>query len=184
MKSNDSKIYLYLTRLKGGDKTALALLYDCTHKPLYSLCYTYFKNRADSEDAVVETYVKIQENIASFNGKSGFNWVYTIAKNICLNQLKRNAREVFVDFSDSKNDVASGQERFTDVEEGFEDSDIVRLSKKVLNELEFRIVVLHVVNGERFKAIAKLLSAKESTIRWQYNNALKKLRKKLKEERS
>ncbi len=180
MKASEHNVNLYLTRLKGGDTSALALLYDCTHKALYSLCYTYFKNREDSEDALVETYIKIQQNVNSFNGRSGFAWSYTIAKNICLNQLKKNAREVFVDFYDEQNANLTGHTNMSSVEESFENSDIVLLSKKILSEDEFRVVVLHAVNGEKFKTIAKLLELKESTVRWQYNNALKKIRNKLK----
>ena len=58
----------------------------------------------------------------------------------------------------------------------FDESGIVALSAKELNEQEFRIVVLHAVNNLKFKEIAELTGGLESTIRWQYNNAIKKVR--------
>ena len=46
-----------------------------------------------------------------------------------------------------------------------------------LNEKEFQVVILHAVNGIRFKEIARLTGGLESSVRWQYNNALKKIKK-------
>ena len=84
----------YLTLLRQGNSSALDSLYEATSRPLYSLCYTYMKNQHDSEDALSETYVQVVRNIEKYRGKDGYNWLYTIAKNICLNILrkKRDAR--------------------------------------------------------------------------------------------
>ena len=50
------------------------------------------------------------------------------------------------------------------------------MAKSVLNENELRVVILHAVNGIKFKEIARLTGGLESSVRWQYNNALKKVR--------
>jgi DNA-directed RNA polymerase specialized sigma24 family protein len=57
-----------------------------------------------------------------------------------------------------------------------DESGIIAIAKRVLNEKEFRVVVLHAINGMKFKDIAKLTGGIESSVRWQYNNSIKKIK--------
>lgn len=166
----------YLTRIRQGDRSALSLLYRATTKPLYALCYTYTHNHHDSEDALSETYLSVIKSIEKFKGTNGFNWLYTIAKNICLNMMRRNARIVSVDYDDEEtvNTLGLGEQEMPRMQD---ESGIIALSERVLSEKEFRIVVLHAVNGVKFKDIAKIVGGFETTVRWQYNNAIKKVKK-------
>ena len=155
--------------------SALDPLYEETAKPLYSLCYTYMHNHHDSEDALSETYLTVVRNIDKYRGENGFNWLYTIAKNICLNMLRKNSRIVSVDYDDEEtvNTLGLGEENAPQI---YDESGIIALSEKVLNENEFRIVILHAVNDVKFKDIAKIVGGLENTVRWQYNNAIKKVK--------
>ena len=172
----DSQINEYLRRMQEGETAALAPLYDCTSKHLYALCYTYFQNRPDSEDAVSETYLRVQTAIGSFNGTDGYAWMSTIARNICINMLKKNSRTVSVDMEDEAAVHAIGIECAEEPPVP-EESEIVTVAKAVLNENEFRILILHAVNQEKFKLIAKAVNEPEATVRWQYHNAIKKVKK-------
>ena len=169
------KVDEYLTKIRQGDSSALDPLYEETAKPLYSLCYTYMRNHHDSEDALSETYLTVVRNIEKYREKNGFNWMYTIAKNICLNMIRKNERTVSVDYNDEETVNTLGLEG----EESpriYDESGIIALSEKILNENEFRIVILHAVNDVKFKDIAKIVGGLESTVRWQYNNAIKKVK--------
>ena len=89
---------------------------------------------------------------------------------------RKNARTVSVDYDDEETINTLGLEdecapRIHD------ESGIIALSEKILNENEFRIVILHAVNEVKFKDIAKIVGGLETTVRWQYNNAIKKVRK-------
>ena len=48
--------------------------------------------------------------------------------------------------------------------------------KKVLNEDELQIVLLHVVAGYKHREIAAMLDKPLGTVTWTYNNAIKKSR--------
>lgn len=169
------KVDDYLTELKRGDSSALEPLYEETAKPLYSLCYTYTHNRHDSEDALSETYLTVIRNIGKYRGENGFNWLYTIAKNVCLNMRRKNDRIVPVDFDDDEavNTLGLGAGSEPRI---YDESGIIAMSEKILSENEFRIVILHAVNDMKFKDIAKILGGLEATVRWQYNNAIKKVK--------
>jgi RNA polymerase sigma factor (sigma-70 family) len=91
------KVDKYLAMMQDGDSSAMEALYEATAKPLYTLCYTYMRNHHDSEDALSETYLSVVRNIEKYRGRNGFNWLYTIAKNICLNMIRKNGRTVAVE---------------------------------------------------------------------------------------
>jgi len=165
----------YLTRIRQGESSALAPLYEATSKPLYVLCYSYTHNRHDSEDALSDTYLTVVRNIGKYRGKNGFNWLYTIAKHVCLNTMRKNARVMSVDYDDEKtvNTFGLSEESTPQIPD---ESGIIALSQKVLDEREFRIVLLHAVNDAKFSEIAKIVGGRENTVRWQYNNAIKKVK--------
>ncbi len=167
----------YLCKMKDGDTEMLSPLYDCTSKQLYALCYSYFHNRPDAEDAVSETYLKVIGNIDKFQGRGGYTWMCTIAKNTCLNMIKHQSRTVSTDFTDEAAHAIFGDELAESPPDHSGEDELVELAKRVLNENEFRILILRAVAGEKFRAIAQTVDGNEATVRWQYQNALKKLRK-------
>lgn len=60
---------------------------------LQSFVFRLLANRQDTEDVVQDTYIKMQENLGSFKGKSSFKtWVFTIALNLAKNHLTRQKR--------------------------------------------------------------------------------------------
>ena len=172
----DSEIAEHLLKIQKGQTEALSELYDLTSKHLYALCFSYMKNRADAEEALSETYLKALKHINKFNGKSAFNWLYTIAKNTCLNALKRGERVIAVDFSEEKTVNLIGAQDSGEIVLD-DESGIISVAKRILSSSEFKVVILHVVCGYSFKEIAKMDGGIEATFRWRYNNALKKLRK-------
>ena len=171
----EKKVDEYLNGLRQGDSSALDCLYEISSKPLYHVCYTYLHDPHDSADALSGTYLAIVKNIEKYRGEKGYNWIFTIAKNICLNMLRDKKKTVSVDF----NDEETVNVFHLDSEEAprvFDESGIVAIAKRVLNEKEFRVVVLHAINDMKFKDIAKITGGLESSVRWQYNNALKKIK--------
>ena len=172
---DERKVDEYLEQLRQGDSSALDWLYELTSKPLYSICYTYLHDPHDSADALSETYLAIVKNVDKFRGSGSKNWLFTITKNICLNILRDKKKTVSVDFNDEETQNTLHLESEAPPEVSGE-SEIVTVAKKVLSPKEFQIVILHAVDGLKFKEIAKIVGGLETSVRWQYNNALKKIR--------
>jgi DNA-directed RNA polymerase specialized sigma24 family protein len=89
--------------------------------------------------------------------------------------LREKKKTVSVDFNDEETVNVLNLEH-EDAPKVFDESGIIGIAKHVLNEKEFRIVILHAVNGVKFKEIARLTGGLESSVRWTYNNALKKIK--------
>lgn len=171
----EKRVDEYLVSLRQGESSALDCLYEITSKQLYAVCFTYLHDPHDSADALSDTYLSVVKNIEKYRGESGYNWLYTIAKNICLNMLREKKKTVSVDFNDEETVNVLHLEH-EDAPKAFDESGIVAIAKRVLNEKEFRVVILHAVNGVKFKEIARLTGGLESSVRWTYNNALKKIK--------
>ena len=172
---DEVKLDEYLVGLRQGDSSALDRLYELTSKAIYSIAYTYLHDPHDSADALSDTYLAIIKNVDKYKGSNAYNWIYTITKNICLNMLRDKKKTVSVDFNDEEtvNVLHLDSE---DAPRVSDESGIIGIAKEVLKEKEFRVVILHAVNGMKFKEIADLVGGLETSVRWQYNNALKKIK--------
>ncbi len=166
-----------MQRLRQGDNSALDRIYLETKNSVYAICYSYTKNAADAQDLMQDTYVNIMKYILHY--KQGSNpkaWILQIAKNLCINFCKKSKREVSVDISHayqlagSKGVVAS------------DESGIIKLASKVLDEKELKIVLLYTIADMTHEEISKILKINSATVRWKYRNALNKLRKQVKKE--
>lgn len=75
--------------LKKDDK-AFTLMYDMYSKSLFGVVYNLINNRAEAEDVLHEVFVKIWENIASYNESKGrfFTWIINIARNTTIDKLR------------------------------------------------------------------------------------------------
>lgn len=165
----------YLKKLRQGDNSALTDIYNITKNTVFSICYSYMRDYQTAQDMMQDTYVNIMRYILYYkDGTSGKAWINVIAKNLCLNELKKRKREVLTDFNEREDLGGQYDEHIPD------ESGIFKLAKKVLNDNELKIVLMHTIGGLKFREIAKVLEHPQGTVRWQYNNALKKLKNNLK----
>ena len=81
-----------ILKCKNYDKSAYLELFKIYERYLYTVCYSYTQNKQDSLDIVQEIYIKIFNNIATFDETMPFHpWIRRIAVNTCIN-FKRNNR--------------------------------------------------------------------------------------------
>ncbi|MBQ8725649.1 MAG: RNA polymerase sigma factor [Clostridia bacterium] len=156
-----------LCKVAKGDNSAFEELYLKTSKGVYAFIYSYLKNAHDTEDALQTVYLKIKMNISSYRaGTNGRAWIFQIAKNQALTQIKQNSRVEDVEKSPS---------------DGFAKTEITDAMQRVLTEEEQRIIVLHVLWGYKHREIATLLECPTGTVTSKYKRALEKMRDALKE---
>ena len=156
-----------LCKIARGDNTAFEELYLKTARGVYAFIYSYLKNAHDTEDVLQTVYLKIKRNISSYRaGTNGRAWIFQIAKNQALTQIKQNARVEDVEKSPA---------------DGFLKSEITDAMQRVLTEDEQRIIILHVLWGYKHREIATLLECPTGTVTSKYKRAIEKMRDALKE---
>jgi RNA polymerase sigma-70 factor (ECF subfamily) len=77
-----------------GDPEAFAALYDLYIDPVYAFAYRRLGSRSEAEDVTAETFLAALANLRRFVWRGGgFGaWLFRIARNECLDALKKRAR--------------------------------------------------------------------------------------------
>lgn len=172
----DDIIEAYIERIAGGDKEALASLYEQTHAAVYGFALSILKNKQDAEDVEHDTYLQIWKAACSYTpaGKP-LSWMFTITRNLARMQLRKASRTVTVSPED-------WQGMFADEPAvNHEDRLILASLLEILSDEERQIVMLYTMTGLKHREIAELLDLKLSTVLSKYTRAIKKLRNALKE---
>jgi RNA polymerase sigma-70 factor (ECF subfamily) len=77
------------TRARARDPIAVRLITTRNNQRLYRAAWSVLKNRADTEEAVQDTYVKAFASDASFNGQSSLaTWLTRIVINEALSRKR------------------------------------------------------------------------------------------------
>lgn len=160
-----------MRKLRQGDISALDNVYNSTKQAVFSLCLSYMRNYQLAEDMMQDTYINVRKYIAHYHEDNPKAWIMKIAKNLCLNELKRRKREVSLS---EDMQIASDYQLKTKDESG-----IIKLTIEILKEHEVKIVMMHSVGGVPLKEVAEIIKKPYATVRWQYANAINKLRKEI-----
>ncbi len=75
--------------LKRGSAEAFKILYRKYHKQTYRFCLRMLKDKDIAQDAFQETFIKVYENRKQFKGDNFSSWLFAIARNTCLNLIRR-----------------------------------------------------------------------------------------------
>ena len=79
-----------IRRCKAGDKAAFRSVVQNCQGMIYSLSLKMLADIEDAKDVVQDTFIKVWQNIDSYDDRYGFNtWVYTIASRLCLDRLRK-----------------------------------------------------------------------------------------------
>lgn len=67
----------------------VGMLFDRYGSMTYGVCLKYLKNVADSQDATVKIFEKILEDLKRMQVKHFKSWLYRVAQNHCLMELRK-----------------------------------------------------------------------------------------------
>lgn len=56
---------------------------------IYNMAYRMLGNREEAEDVTQETFINVYRALRTFKGERFSPWIYKIASNLCLDQLRR-----------------------------------------------------------------------------------------------
>ena len=160
-----------LLHIAGGERDALAALYQRTRTAVYGLALSYLKNAQDAQDLTQDVYVQVWDCAAQYRPTgSPMGWLLAVCRSLCLMRLRREERRTAL--SDEEWDAIPTQECGLDVDERV----LLQHALASLGDEERRIVLLHAVTGMKHREIAALLKLPLPTVLSKYHRALKKMR--------
>ena len=79
-----------MSRIAGGDRTALRQLYDATSAKLFGVCLRILSDKDESEDVLQEVYLTIWRRADRYEPAraSVIAWISTIARNRAIDRLR------------------------------------------------------------------------------------------------
>lgn len=159
------------------DRKAQQELYDKYSRLLLGVCLRYSADRAEAEDVLQDSFLKIFFSIQDFTGSGSFiGWLRKVAVNTAITHYHKNLKYRYHVEIEEFVSVETGTMSF---EEDFFTSDELF---KVLNELPggYRMVFnLYAVEGYKHKEIAEMLGIDTNTSKSQYSRAKAAIRDKL-----
>lgn len=77
----------------GGDESAFHELVERHQRRVYEICYRYFRDHRDAEDATQETFLALARHAGRFRGDAKLaTWLHRVALNVCHDIARRRAR--------------------------------------------------------------------------------------------
>jgi RNA polymerase sigma-70 factor (ECF subfamily) len=82
-----------LARAIDGDDRAFDILVDRYAARVYAICWRYFGNNEEAEDAAQGAFLALYRGMAGFRGQAAFStWLYRVTTNACHDLARRSAR--------------------------------------------------------------------------------------------
>lgn len=96
---NDTTDEHIASLVQAGDADAFGILIERYEAKLKRYARKFLNSKEDIEDLIQDVFIKSYTNIQSFDSKQRFSpWIYRIAHNTFVNELKRKERGSFIFF--------------------------------------------------------------------------------------
>ena len=173
-----------------GDSAAIERLILKYQNRIYNVILKICADPDDAAELTQDTFVKIIENIESFQGKSSFyTWAFRIAVNLTLNYCRRNARIGFSSLEAEQvrsNNQPGRVLKELLINDSSIDPVVVAQNKELcqiiagslmkLDDAQRAVIVLRDIEGMNYNQIANVLDIELGTVRSRISRGRKKLR--------
>ncbi|MGN1227085.1 MAG: RNA polymerase sigma factor [Christensenellales bacterium] len=180
------KLMKLTNELKQGKSECFDEFYDLTKVSVYYTIKKIVKDSNILEDIMQDTYVKFINSLQKIDANyNPFSYLLMIARNTALDECKKNNKVECLDFTEESESVALNLEKAItplscEMETKF-DAPLLNYCKDKLSDEEYKILELTVIYGYKRVEVAEMLNIPKSTLNWQYNNILKKIKNFYKE---
>lgn len=168
---------------RGGDHDAFAALVRSVQRPVYGLCLRLLRSEAEASEVAQESFLRAFQNLHRYDEDRPFDlWVMAIARNLCLDLLRRRSRVQTEDLAEHRDALPSGEKN---QEEGAIERQERLSLEAALSTLpvdDREVLALYYVQKRTTREIAGVLGVAPGTIMARLFRAREKLRKVLKRE--
>lgn len=158
-------------------ENVLCAEYDAVYHYILTLC----RNDSEAQDITQETFLKAIKSIDKFDGNSSlYTWLCAIAKNLWINNCKKNQREISFE-----NITEMNMDAYKSLEQKVFEKDMALYVHKVLHNMQEpykEVFSLRVFGQLSFSEIADLFSKTESWARVTYHRARKMIGDKMRKD--
>lgn len=178
-----------IRQAKNGDLKAYEQIIGLYEKKVFSTIYYMVKNDNDVEDIAQEVFIKIYRNLNNFKEESSlYTWIYRITINVCIDELKKRKKVVYLD---EKIETKDGEIEFQVSDTGkslhelTEEKDLREILLKCVRKLsedQRTMIILRDIKGFTYMEIAEMTKMNLGTVKSKINRARSALKQLLEED--
>jgi RNA polymerase sigma-70 factor (ECF subfamily) len=82
-----------MLRVKGGDMEAFEALVEKYKHPVINVMYRMIRDLDEAEDLAQNVFIRVFQSADRYQASAKFStWIFTIARHLCLNEIRRRGR--------------------------------------------------------------------------------------------
>jgi RNA polymerase sigma-70 factor (ECF subfamily) len=167
-------------RARRGDSSAFAALVRGLQRPIYGLCLRLLRSEAEATEVAQETFLKAYQNLERFEDGRPFDlWVLTIARNLCLDILRRRQKVQTEDVEPHAPSLASHEPSSEQKAIDRQQRQTLEEAMATLSDDDREVLALYYVQKRTTKEIAVIMGVAPGTIMARLFRAREKLRGKM-----
>jgi RNA polymerase sigma-70 factor, ECF subfamily len=183
-----------MVRYQRGDVRAFEVLLTRHRKPVFNFILRFVREPAVAEDLLQETFLRVIKGVDAYEKQAKFTtWLYTIARNLCVDQSRRQkhrrAASLDAPMDASDKDGATLLDVVSDKQAMATDRQVIgnELHGKLydainkLSEEQREVFLMREFLDMPFKDIAEVVGCPENTVKSRMRYALEKLKLELDE---
>ncbi len=181
----DTTDEILMERFKGGDSTAFEEIFSRYKNRIYNYVYRFLGNEAYTEEIVQELFFKVIKQRDKYEPLAKLStWLYTMARNLCIDKLKRRSIRRSISQQAEKNfpDYRVIPKADPNQEDLLHNKQLQAILQQAVSQLspeQREVFLMRTKLTLPFVEIANVLGVPESTLKSRMCYALKKLRENL-----
>ncbi|MCL6611346.1 MAG: sigma-70 family RNA polymerase sigma factor [Peptococcaceae bacterium] len=181
---------LLVERSRDGDLDAFEELVKRYESKVYTITFRFTGNHADASDLAQDAFIRAYQALRSFRGDASFaTWLFTIASNVCRDELRKQQRKKKVSLDEVMSQPGGNPSLVTmdmspqECLERNETQDLVQRQLNSLSEDQRLILVMREIQGLSYEEIASALECSLGTVKSRLSRARRSLKQKVLEHR-
>lgn len=169
-------------RARRGDRDAFAALVRSAQRPVYGLCLRMLRSPAEATEIAQETFLKAFQHLDKYDESRPFElWVLTIARNLCLDLLRRRGKVSTEDLDEHSYSLPSDAPNAEDAAIATQQRRSLEDAMNTLSVEDREVLALYYVQRRTTKEIAQVIGVAPGTIMARLFRAREKLRQRMQE---
>jgi RNA polymerase sigma-70 factor (ECF subfamily) len=149
-------------------------------RPVYGLCVRLLANEAEASEVAQEAFLRAYQNLGKYDAERPFDlWVLAIARNLCLDILRRRSRLQTQDVDEMKDALASSAPTQEEGAIAGQEKRSLEAAVSTLPPDDREVLALYYVQKRTTKQIAEVMGVAPGTIMARLFRAREKLRKQM-----
>jgi RNA polymerase sigma-70 factor (ECF subfamily) len=168
---------------RGGDQSAFEALVRGLQRPIYGLCLRLLSNDAEASEVAQETFLRAWHHLDRYDPRRPFElWVMAIARNLCLDILRRRSRARVEDVEPLREVLASSAPNQEDIAVARQERQSLEEAMATLSVQDREVLALYYVQRRTTREIAEVMDVAPGTIMARLFRAREKLRRQMQEQ--